>query len=93
MAASIDEEPIAFHSASSEDWGWFIEYSTDDGNEYRLCCANSDRAWDMWRCCLDPKANSVLGWKRAPVEGAGQPIRALRDLLATEQGIINVTWE
>ena len=29
-----------------EDWGWFIEYSTEHDYEYWLCCANIDGAQD-----------------------------------------------
>jgi hypothetical protein len=75
-----------------EDWGWFIEYSTENDYEYWLCCANRDRTQDKWRCYLEPKAKSLFGRNKAPVEGAWPLIRALHALLAEEPGISNVTW-
>jgi hypothetical protein len=75
-----------------EDWGWFIEYVTEDDDEYWLCCANRDRAQDKWRCYLEPKAKSLFGRNKAPVEGARPLMTALRDLLTEEPGISNVTW-
>jgi hypothetical protein len=75
-----------------EDWGWFIEYRTDDNHEYCLCCANRDGAQDKWRCYLEPKAKGLFGRNKAPAEGARPLIRALRDLLSKETGISFVTW-
>lgn len=75
-----------------EDWGWFIEYSTKDDHEYWLCCANRDGAQDKWRCYLEPKAKSLFGRIKAPVEGARPLMHALRNVLAEEPGISNVKW-
>ena len=77
---------------NSEDWGWFIEYLTDDGNEYWLCCANRYGAEDQWRCYLEPKSKGLFGRNTAPVEGARLLVQALRDVLAGEPGINDVTW-
>lgn len=76
-----------------EDWGWFIEYSTEEGDEYWMCCANRDGAQDKWRCYLEPKAKSLFGRNKSPVEGALPLMRALRNVLAQEPGISNVSWE
>jgi hypothetical protein len=76
-----------------EDWGWFIDYRTDEGNAYRLCCANVDGADDRWRCHLEPRAKGLFRRGKAPAE-AGRPLlQALRDLLAEESGISDVVWE
>ncbi len=76
-----------------EDWGWFIEYCTEDNYEYWLCCANRDGAQDKWRCYLEPKAKSLFGRNKAPAEGVQQLMCALRDLLADEPSTSNVTWD
>lgn len=76
-----------------EDWGWFIEYSTDDDYEYWLCCANRDGAQDKWRCYLEPKGKGLFGRNKAPAQAAQPLIRALIDVLAEESGISNVIWE
>jgi hypothetical protein len=75
-----------------EDWGWFIEYTTEDDYEYWLCCANKDGAQDKWRCYLQPKAKSLFGRNKAPAEGAERLMHALRSVLREEPGISNVTW-
>lgn len=76
-----------------EDWGWFIEYSTEDDYEYWLCCANRDGAQDKRRCYLEPKAKSLFGRNKAPADGARPLMHALRNVLTEERGISNVTWE
>lgn len=76
-----------------EDWGWFIEYITEDDYEYWLCCANRDGAQDKWRCYLEPKTKSLLRRNKAPVEGARPLMDALRNVLTEERGITNVIWE
>jgi hypothetical protein len=76
-----------------EDWGWFVEYHTDEGHEYWLCCGSRDGLSDSWECFLDPKAKSLFGRNKAPVEGASAMMHALRDLLAQEPGITNLRWE
>jgi hypothetical protein len=76
-----------------EDWGWFIEYTTEEGDEYWLCCTNKDCAHDKWRCYLEPKAKSLFGRKKAPVEGAQSLMHALRDVLTEEHSVNNMTWK
>jgi hypothetical protein len=76
-----------------EDWGWFIEYTTEENDEYWLCCTNKDGAHNKWRCYLEPKAKSFFGRNKASVEGARPLLHALRDVLTEEHGISNVTWK
>jgi hypothetical protein len=75
-----------------EDWGWFIEYITGDGNEYWLCCQNREDAPDKWWCRLQPLGRGIFGRNKAPVEGARVLMDALRDVLAAEPEIKNVRW-
>lgn len=92
LSRQLAERGVMTSYPNCEDWGWFIKYRTKDGSEYWLCCANRDDAKDKWRCYLDPKARNIFG-RKAPAEGAGLLMRALRDLLAEEPGIRNVAWE
>jgi len=75
-----------------EDWGWYIEYDTDDGDEYWLCCTNRDEACGKWRCYLQPKAKGLFGRNKAPVEGAQPLLNALREVLAAEPSVRSIDW-
>ncbi|MFC0250669.1 hypothetical protein [Massilia consociata] len=76
-----------------EDWGWFIDYRSQDGHAYRLCCASRESSGDKWHCHVDRKTKSLFGRSKAPIEGAAPLIRALYDVLMEEQGIRNVSWD
>ena len=76
-----------------EDWGWFIEYRTEDGHEYWLRCTNRDEARDKWRCHLEPKAKGLFGRNKAPVDAARPLLQALREVLAQEPAIGSIDWK
>lgn len=75
-----------------EDWGWFLEYVTEAGEEYWLCCGNIDNTPDGWRCLLEPKGRGLFGSKKAVVEHARPLLDALDRLLEREPGVRDVRW-
>ncbi|WP_308364474.1 MULTISPECIES: hypothetical protein [unclassified Microbulbifer] len=76
---------------NSEDWGWFVEYIVDD-NEYWLCCGNLDGEKNHWRVYLDPKAKSMFGRNKAPVEIAAPLLEALSRVLSESPEINEIQW-
>lgn len=92
LSRQLAQRGVVTSYPNYEDWGWFIEYNTEDGNEYWLCCANRDKAQDKWRCYLEPRARNFFGRNRAPLEGGRLLMQVLHDLLAEESGISHVTW-
>ena len=93
LSRQLAQRGVTTSYPDREDWGWFIEYSTGDGNEYWLCCANRDGAQDKWRCCLEPREKGLFGRNKAPAEGARPLMLALRDVLTEESGISHVFWD
>lgn len=75
-----------------EDWGWFIEYITEAGDEYWLCCGNVDGVDDKWMCFLDPKGKRLFGIKKAAVEDAKPLLDALANILESEPTVSNIEW-
>ncbi|MGR8978739.1 MAG: hypothetical protein ACU84H_01430 [Gammaproteobacteria bacterium] len=75
-----------------EDWGWFIEYITDSGDEFWLCCGNREGADNQWLCYLNPKAKSLFGRNKAKVENAKPLLDALRAVLDETPEITNIIW-
>lgn len=92
LARQLAQRGIFTSYPQDEDWGWHIDYTTDDGDTYRLCCGNVDQTQDKWRCYLRPESRK-FGRKAAHAEGAGPLMRALRDVLALEPGITEINWE
>lgn len=93
LARQLAQRGIVTSYPQYEDWGWFIEYTTADGDEHWLCCVNRDGATDEWRCVLRPRSRSLFGRNKAPVGGARPLLDALHALLAETPGIHDVTWE
>lgn len=75
-----------------EDWGWFIEFITDAGDEYWLCCSNVDGVDDRWVCFLNPKSTGLFGRKIAAVKNAEPLLTALESLLNSEPSVSNIQW-
>jgi hypothetical protein len=92
LSRRLAEHGVPTSYPDFEDWGWFLSYTTSDGNEYWLCCGNEDGAVDRWRCWLEPKARGLFGRNKAPVEEAAPLMRALREVLAREPEVRNIVW-
>jgi hypothetical protein len=75
-----------------EDWGWFIEYITESGDEYWLCCGNREGENNKWLCYISPKAKGWFGRNKAKIEGAAPLLNALKSILAETPEITNISW-
>ena len=75
-----------------EDWGWFIEYSTPEGDEFWLCCGNIDGTADEWLCYLKPLGKKLFGRSKAPIEKAQPLMEGLRRVLENTKDIHNIEW-
>lgn len=93
LSRQLAQRGMLMSYPQSEDWGWFIEYRTENDYDYWLCCANREGVKNKWRCYLEPKAKSILGRNKAPVEGAQPLLDTLRNVLTEEPSISNVSWE
>lgn len=75
-----------------EDWGWFIEYITDAGDEFWLCCGNLHDSRDQWHCFLQSKSKGLFR-RKPPLDAAAEPLlNTLRQILETEDSISDVQW-
>jgi hypothetical protein len=75
-----------------EDWCWFIEYITPDGDEFWLCCENIDGTDDKWHCYLRPLGRKLFGRDKAPIEKAKPLIDVIKQILENTKGIENIKW-
>ncbi len=92
LSQKLAERGVATSYPSSEDWGWFVEFTDDQGAEHWLCCANIDGSDSRWKCFLDAKSRKLFGRGRASVEGAVPLIDALRAVLADDPEITDIVW-
>ena len=75
-----------------EDWGWLIEYTTADGDEFLLCCGNVDGSNSGWHCFLKPPGRKLFGRDKAPIEKAEPLLEGVRQILEKAEGIENIEW-
>lgn len=75
-----------------EDWGWFLEYITESGEEYWLCCGNVEGEDARWTCFLEPKGRGLFGARKAVVQHARPLLDALRGLLDETPEVNEVAW-
>jgi len=92
LSKKLAEKGVVTTYPNNEDWGWFIEHITDSGDEYWLCCSNTEGAHNKWMCFLDPKAKKLFGRDKAKLENATPLLSALQSVLNEEPGITNIVW-
>lgn len=92
LARELAARGVATSYPEYEDWGWFLEYITDAGDEYWLCCGNREGGDDRWLCYLNPKAKGFFGRNKARVENARPLLEALRRVLEETPEITHVRW-
>ena len=92
LARQLAARGVVTSYPNYEDWGWFIEYRTDAGDEYWLCCGNREGAQDQWLCFLDAKARRCFGRSKPPPESAAALLEALRAILDATPEIVNIVW-
>ncbi|HEX6124443.1 MAG TPA: hypothetical protein VFZ23_03645 [Pyrinomonadaceae bacterium] len=74
-----------------EDWGWFLDYTTGSGEEFRLCCGNVDGGDDEWMCFLEPLSKGFFKGKADPALASGL-MAALDQILQSTSEISNIEW-
>ncbi|MCI0696618.1 hypothetical protein L0337_32025 [candidate division KSB1 bacterium] len=92
LCAELAKAGVVTSYPNYEDWGWFIEYTTESGDEYWLCCGNLDESDHEWMCFLEPKGKGIFGGKKAPLENAAPLLRALAQVLESEISISDIQW-
>lgn len=82
------------HYPNSEDWGWYLEYTTEDGSghEYWLCCSNLIDEEGLWRVYLAPQSKGFFPRTTAPIEEAKGLMDELNRILTTADIIETLEW-
>lgn len=92
LSRALAAEGVCTSYPNFEDWGWFLEYVTEAGEEYWLCCGNAGDTTDSWRCLLEPKGRGLFRSRKARVENARPLLEALDRVLRAEPGVHDVRW-
>lgn len=75
-----------------EDWGWYLMYITQGGDEFYLCCSNFGDSVDEWHCYLRPLGRNFFGGNKPPIEIAKALLEGLRLVLESATEIKELQW-
>src|SRR5262245_37033932 len=50
LCTALAKQGVVTSYPNYEDWGWFVEFTSAEGKEFRLCCGNIDATDDEWQC-------------------------------------------
>jgi hypothetical protein len=92
LSKKLSEKGIFTSYPDFEDWGWYIEFITEDGDEYWLCCGNVYETEMEWHIFLDPKAKGLFGRKKVNVENAHSLISTVKIVLEECDQISEIEW-
>lgn len=75
-----------------EDWGWYIEYQTDDGSEFAVHCCNTDEDGEEWLLSLRRFGRKMFGRDKPPFSDAAALVDAVKECLESEPSITQLEW-
>lgn len=87
------EKGVVTSYPNQEDWGWFLDYSTEDGAEFALHCVNVGGATDRWLVSLRRFGRKMFGRDKPDFALADDLVRAVRELLEAEESVTELEWQ
>lgn len=75
-----------------EDWGWYIEYSTNAGAEFALHCGNVGGSRERWQLSLRRFGRRMFGRDKPSYSEAAPLIDAVKRSLEAEVAISDLEW-
>ena len=91
LSAKLFAAGVVTSYPNYEDWGWFLDYRSETGEEFRLCCGNIDGTDNEWQCYLDSLSKGFLRGK-ADIASASSLVEALSKVLKNTEGVSEVEW-
>ena len=92
LAQQLAQRGIYTSYPQQEDWGWFIEYITEEGDEYLLGCSNQSGTEHSWHLFLQPQAKGLFGRNKAPLALARPLLTGIQHILDECQQITDIQW-
>ena len=76
----------------SEDWGWYVEYSTESGAEFAVHCGNIDGTDDRWLLSLRRFGRKLFGRDKPSFSEARPLVDAIQRCLESHGSITDMEW-
>lgn len=82
MARKLASRGVITSYPQCEDWGWYLDYVTNDGAKFAIHCGNVDGVQDVWLVSLRRYAGKMFGRDKPSFDKASILVAAVRDVLA-----------
>ena len=92
LSLELAQRGVATSYPQSEDWGWFIEYTTDTGSEFAVHCGNVDGTTDRWLVSLRRFGRKMFGRDKPSFTDARPLVACIARLIGSEPDISHVRW-
>ncbi len=92
LCKGLGKKGIVTSYPEYEDWGWFLSYATEAGEEFALHCGNLDGSKDRWLISLRRYGRKLFGRDKPRYERASPLVDAVRALLESEESITELAW-
>ena len=93
LSQKLAEHGIVTSYPNCEDWGWFIEYLTQDEDEFWLCCGNMHNTENEWHIFLEAKGRGLFGRKKPEIIKAQRLLSTLEIVLTECDQIFEISWD
>jgi hypothetical protein len=91
LAMTLVTRGIVTSYPIAEDWGWFIEYTTQDG-EFAVHCGNIGDTNDKWQLSLRRFGQKLFGRGKPSLDKATPLVDAIKSALSDDAAISDLNW-
>jgi hypothetical protein len=92
LSSVLARRGIVTSYPESEDWGWYIEYSAEEGSEFAVHCGNVNGTSDRWLLSLRRFPRKMFGRDKPAFTEASTLIEGLKDVVHSLASATEITW-
>lgn len=92
LCTELARRGVATGYPNFEDWGWYIEYVTEDGSEFAVHCGNITGSDDRWLLSLRRFGRKLFGRDKPPYSDAEPLIEGIQAALRSEKSVSALKW-
>jgi hypothetical protein len=92
LSEKLSEKEIVTSYPNQEDWGWYLDYILESGDEFMVACGNIDGTKNRWLCFVKPQKKGIFGKTKADMKNAKVLIEAMERILEEEPSVLEIEW-
>lgn len=90
LCTELAKEGLFLSYPNFEDWGWFLDYTAANGDEFRLICGNVNGSTRNWSCRLEGYPIGLFRRSKFDVESAAPLVEAILRILRSTREIEDI---